>query len=222
MPRLRAVQDGDVGVDASARSRGRHWGVSTNLNRPPAAGAAGSRRGELHPAGCPRRVHQHLRGRGFRRGTATRPRSSAGRFVLLDEGATVLMMFGSTSWSKGEQRGLLVPPRQRGCVPAECPLGGSTRSARRRESRPASRPSGARRLRRLDPGGMNALAPELFDNLLAEATQVHAVTGQLRVLSQHAEQMPGGRLSVKAEQQVRRGQVEEAERVEFLLWQRRA
>ena len=63
------------------------------------------------------------------------------------------------------------------------------------------------------PGRVDALAADRLDHLLAEAAQPDPVAGQLRVGPQHPEQVPAVRLGVEAEQQIGRGQVEEAEGV---------
>jgi hypothetical protein len=58
---------------------------------------------------------------------------------------------------------------------------------------------------------VDALAAQRLDHLLAEAAQPHPVSGQLRVGPEHPEQMAAAGLGVEAEQQIRRGQVEEAQ-----------
>ncbi len=64
-----------------------------------------------------------------------------------------------------------------------------------------------------DPGGVDPLAAEPLDDLLAEAAEPDAVAGQLRVGLGDAEDVALGGIGVEAEQQVGRGQVEEAEGV---------
>ena len=72
--------------------------------------------------------------------------------------------------------------------------------------------------RRVDPAGhgpgrMHALACQAFDHLLAEFAQCDAVTGQFGVAADHAEDVAARGIGVHAQQQIGRGEMEEAERV---------
>ena len=60
-----------------------------------------------------------------------------------------------------------------------------------------------------DPGGVNPLAAEHFDDLLADLAQANAVAGQLRMRLGHAEDVALRRVGIHAEQQIGRRKVEE-------------
>lgn len=109
---------------------------------------------------------------------------------------------------------LLGEPPHRGLVPAQGPLGGRAGLGQAGQNLVA-RLGLQRRVHSAghDPGRVDALAAQRLDHLLAEAAQPDPVTGQLRVRTQHAEQVASTGLGVEAEQQIRRGQVEEAEDV---------
>ena len=63
------------------------------------------------------------------------------------------------------------------------------------------------------PAWVDAFAAQQFDDLLAELAQGDTVFGQVRVLLRHAEDVAHGGVGVHAHQKIRRGEVEEAERV---------
>ena len=108
---------------------------------------------------------------------------------------------------------LLVAPHLRG-VPVQRPPGGGQGLGQAGQDLVAGLSGqGRRHAPGHHPGRVDALAPDRLDHLLAEAAQPDPVAGQLRVGPQHPEQVPAGRLGVEAEQQIRRGQVEEAEGV---------
>ena len=64
-----------------------------------------------------------------------------------------------------------------------------------------------------DPRRVDALAGHQLDGLLAELAQTDAAPREVRVGGEHADEVARRRVAVHAEQQVRRRQVEEAERV---------
>ncbi len=63
------------------------------------------------------------------------------------------------------------------------------------------------------PGGVNALLRQSFDDLQAELAQFDAQARQLGILLDHADHVALGGIGVHAEQQVGRGEIEEAEGV---------
>ena len=66
---------------------------------------------------------------------------------------------------------------------------------------------------RHDPCGMDALATQALDDLLAKLAQADAVARQLGILLRHSKDVAVRGIGVHAEQQVRRGKMEEAQRV---------
>jgi hypothetical protein len=60
---------------------------------------------------------------------------------------------------------------------------------------------------------MDAFAGQACDDLLAESAQRDAVLGKLWVVLDDADQVSPRRIGVEAEQQVRRREMEEAQRV---------
>ena len=113
---------------------------------------------------------------------------------------------------RAEPRSLIRPAFDGAGVPVQRPAGGGQRFGDRGEDRVPGR-GGQRRVdsARHHPGRVDPLAAETFDDLLAEAAQRDPVPGQLRMGRHHAEQVPAGGVGVEAEQQVRGGEVEEAQ-----------
>jgi hypothetical protein len=64
-----------------------------------------------------------------------------------------------------------------------------------------------------DPAGMNALVAEQLDDVLAKAAQADAGAAQFRLGGDDAEDVARGGVGLHAEQQVGRGEIEEAQRV---------
>ena len=64
-----------------------------------------------------------------------------------------------------------------------------------------------------DPGGMDLLAAERFDDALADLAQPDAVLRQLGILTHDAEDVARDRVGVPAQQQIGRGQMEEGQRM---------
>ena len=62
-----------------------------------------------------------------------------------------------------------------------------------------------------DPRGMNTLSAQLLDDFLSKLAQTDAVKRQGRVLLCDAEDIALGRIGIHAEEQVRRGKMEEAQ-----------
>ena len=60
---------------------------------------------------------------------------------------------------------------------------------------------------------MDALLGQALDHLLAELAQRNAVLGERRVVLDHADDVAPGRIGIEAEQQIRRREMEEAQRV---------
>ena len=109
----------------------------------------------------------------------------------------------------------------RGTVSSSCLVRDSVRlgdAPAPRGCRPRISSRASRRQRLVDAAGhhprrVDALAGQPLDDLLAELPQPDAVARELRVGRDHAEDVARGRVGVHAEQQVGRGQVEEAQRV---------
>ena len=66
---------------------------------------------------------------------------------------------------------------------------------------------------RHDPGRMDALPPQPFDHLLAELAQRNAVASHVGMVLQHPNDVAPFRRTVEPEEQVGRGEMEEAQRV---------
>ena len=64
-----------------------------------------------------------------------------------------------------------------------------------------------------DPRRMHSLFGEAFDDLQTELAQLDAGARQLGIGLDHADDVADGRIGVHAEQQIGRGEIEEAERM---------
>ena len=64
-----------------------------------------------------------------------------------------------------------------------------------------------------DPSGMNALVAEQFDDALPKAAQSHAGAAQFRLGRGHAQNIAQLGIGLHAQQQIGRGEIEEAQRV---------
>ena len=63
------------------------------------------------------------------------------------------------------------------------------------------------------PGRVNPLPRHFFDNLLADLPQAHAVARHLRVVLRQTKNIPPRRVGIHAQQEIRRREMEETERV---------